>query len=240
MLGANDELFTASSAERSAALTVLDSLQQNTLPAAFDRLSRYAFTHRVHTVQRTPDGTVTARRTEVLRFPPPDSAQRPLLLRTDSSGSFDGGWLDAFAPEGRGGLIDRAQYVLPSDPAYLEPRTREAFRYRLRPDTTFGDRTVRVVELRAQPGELGADRAIRHARLFVEPDTYELVGLYLVRAEASLLFREDSRTFTHLRPAPDSGWVPATTHLDARLAMPLRTAQFYRLDASFSAYRPLP
>jgi len=99
---------------------------------------------------------------------------------------------------------------------------------------------VHVVEIRAQPGALGADRAIRHARLFVEPATYELVGLYLVRAETSLLFREDSRTLTHLRPAPDSGWVPAVTRLDARLDMPLQAAPLFRLDASFAAYRPLP
>jgi len=240
MLGPNDALFTATSDERSAALTVLDSLQQNTLPAAFDRLARYAFTHRVETVQRPPEGPITARRTEVLRFPPPDSTQRPLLVQADSAGSFDGGWLDALAPKGRDGLIDRAQYVLPDDPAYLEPRRREAFRYRLRPDTAFGERTVRVVEIRAQPGELGADQAIRHARLFVEPNTHELVGLYLVRTETSLLFREDSRMLARLRPAPDSGWVPDVTRLDARLDMPLRTARFFRLDASFSAYRPLP
>jgi len=240
MLGPNDVLFTATTDERQAALAVLDSLQQNTLPAAFDRLARYAFTHRVEAVQRTPDGAVTARRTAVRRFPPPDSAQRPLRVRADSSGSFEGSWLYALAPEGEDDLVNRAQYVLPDDPAYLEPRTREAFRYRLGPDTAFGGRTVHVVEIRAQPGALGADRAIRHARLFVEPATYELVGLYLVRAETSLLFREDSRTLTHLRPAPDGGWVPAVTRLDARLDMPLQAAPLFRLDASFAAYRPLP
>lgn len=242
MLGPNDTPFEPSAAERSAALAVLDSLQHGTMEAAFDRLSRYAFTYRVRTAQRTPDDEVMARRTEVWRFPPPDSAQRPFLVRVDSSGSFEGGWFDVFAG-GRNGdiqLTDRAQHVLPDDPAYLEPRTREAFRYRLLPDTSLDGRRARVVEIHAQPGELGADRVIRHARLFVEPDTYELVGLYLVRAEASVLFREDSRTLARLRPAPDSGWVPATTRLEARLEMPFQAARSLRMEASFSAYRLVP
>jgi hypothetical protein len=242
MLGPNDAPFEASTAERSAALAVLDSLQHGTMETAFDRLARYAFTYRVHTAQLASDGAVVARRTEVLRFPPSDSTQRPLLVRADSSGSFEGGWFDVFA-EGRDGdlpLTDRAQYVLPDDPAYLAPRTREAFRYRLLPDTSLHGQRVRVVEIHAQPGELGADRVIRHARLFVEPDTYELLGLYLVRTEASVLFREDSRTLARLRPAPDSGWVPATTRLEARLKMPLQAAQSLRMEASFFAYRLIP
>lgn len=240
LLGPDDALFTASETERRAALAVLDSLQQGVITTAFDRLPGYAFSHRVHAAQRTPDGALTAQRTEVLRFPPSDSASRPLRVRLDSAGAFDAGWMGGFSSAPSEQPVNRAQYVLPDDAAYLAPRTREAFRYRLRPDTALGGRRVRVVEVRAQPGELGADRAVRHARLFVEPATYELVGLYLVRADASLLFREDSRAFTALHPAPDSGWVPGRTTLDVRLKIPFRAPRQFHLDAAFSAYRPLP
>lgn len=239
MLAPDETAFTTSEQERSAALAVLDSLQQNVMQTSFGRLSDYAFTQRLRTEYRAPDGTPTAYRDLVRRFPPPDSLQRPIVLRADSSGSFDGGWLSRLLPTEVDTLVDRAQYVLPDDPAYLAPRTREAFQYRLRPDTSFGDRPVRVVEIHAQPGEAGADRAIRHARLFVEPDTYELVGLQLVRADASLLFREDSRTHVYLQPAPDGEWVPGETELNARLKIPFQDAQRVYLNASYAAYRPL-
>jgi hypothetical protein len=239
MLGADDAVFTASAEEREAALFVLDSLQQTVIRASFDRLAEYAFTQRLRIERRAPDGSVTGFREQVRRFSPPDSAQRPISLRVDSSGGFDGDWLGNLLPASGDTLINRAQYVLPDDAAYLAPRTREAFRYRLRPDTSLGDRTVRVVEIHAQPGEAGADRAIRHARLFVEPDTYELVGLYLVRADVSLLFREDSRAAVYLQPAPDGSWVPSMTQLEARLKIPFRTAQHIALDVAFDAFRPL-
>lgn len=239
MLGAEDAQFTATAEEREAALAVLDSLQLTVIRASFDRLDDYAFTQRLRIERLGADGGATAFREQVRRFPPPDSAQRPIALRADSSGAFDGGWLGNLLPATGDTLINRAQYVLPDDAAYLAPRTREAFRYRLRPDTSLGSRTVRVVEIRAQPGETGADRAIRHARLFVEPDTYELVGLYLVRADASLLFREDSRSAVYLQPAADGSWIPATTQLEARLKIPFRAAEHIALDVSFDAFRPL-
>lgn len=238
MLGAGDAVFTASAEERGAALAVLDSLQQTAIRASFDRLAGYAFTQHLRIERRAPDGSVTGFREQVRRFPPPDSAQRPLSLRVDSSGAFDGDWLGNLLPASGDTLINRAQYVLPDEAAYLAPRTREAFRYRLRPDTSLGGRTVRVVEVHAQPGDPGADRAIRHARLFVEPGTYELVGLYLVRADASLLFREDSRAAVYLQPAPDGSWVPAMTQLEARLKIPFRGPQHIALDVTFDAFRP--
>jgi len=239
MLSADDAAFTASAEERQAALTVLDSLQQTVIRASFDRLADHAFTQRLRIEQRAPDGSTAAFHERVRRFPPPDSAQRPVQLRADSSGAFDGGWMGNLLPSTGDTLIDRAQYVLPDEAAYLAPRTREAFRYRLRPDTTLGGRPVRVVEIHAQPGETGADRAIRHARLFVEPGTYELVGLYLVRADASLLFREDSRSAVYLQPSSDGTWVPSTTQLEARLKIPFRAAQHIALDIAFTAFRPL-
>lgn len=239
MLSADDVAFTASAAERQAALALLDSLQQTVIRASFDRLADYAFTQRLRVEQRAPDGDMAAFREQVRRFSPPDSAQRPIQVRADSSGGFDGGWLGNLLPTTSDTLINRAQYVLPDDAAYLAPRTREAFRYRLRPDTTLGGRTVRVMEIRAQPGETGADRAIRHARLFVEPGTYELVGLYLVRADASLLFREDSRSAVYLQPSPNGTWVPSTTQLEARLKIPFRAAQHIALGVAFTAFRSL-
>lgn len=240
MLGPNDSLFTASGEERSAALAVLDSLQQTTITAAFDRLGEYAFTHRLQTAQRAANGAVVARATLVRRFPPPDSAQRPLYVHSDTTGTFDGGWLRGLTPAAADTLINRAQHVLSDEPAYLETRTQEAFRYRLQPDTTFDGRTVRVVEVHAEPGELGADQVVRHARLFVEPATNQLVGLTLTRANEGLLFQEDSRARVRLQPAPDSGWVPAETQIQARLKIPFREAQELYMNATFSTYRSLP
>lgn len=240
LLAPDDTLFTTSDEEREAALAVLDTMNQDAMQRAFERLPDYAFTRRVHTEQLTPDDSVQATQERVLRFPPPDSAERPVVMHTDSSGTFQFDRLDRFAPaEGETALpTELTRHALPDDPAYLDPRSHEAFRYRLLTDT-LDNHPVQVVEVHAEPGELGADQAIRHARLYVNPDSNELVGLYLVRAEAGTLFREDSRSLVRLRPAPDSGWVPARTHFHARVKVPLRAPQAFRTTSTFSGYRPV-
>lgn len=240
LLAPGDTLSTVPAEERAAALALLDAVKQDAIQHAFRRLPNYAFTRRVLTEQLSPSGSVRATRERVVRVPPPDSARRPVVLHADSSGTFQFGWLDRFAPGGPADVLptELVRYALPEDPAYLEPRTREAFRYRLRADT-IGERPVRVIEIHAQPGELGADQAIRHARLYVDPGSHELAGLYLVRADDSVLFREDSRSLVLLRPAPDSGWVPARFQTHTRIKVPPRRSQAFRTTSTFSGYRAI-
>lgn len=241
LLAPNDTLFPDAEEERTAALAVLDAMKQDAIGQAFERLPHYAFTHRVRTDQIDSADSILAVRERVLRFPPPDSADRPLVVQTDSVGTFGRGVLDRLASAGDEMIppTEIARHTLPSDPPYLEPRTREAFRYRLRTDTLDGRIPVRVVEVHAQPGALGADQAIRYARLYVAPDSDQLIGLYLVRADAGMLFREDSRTLVHLHPAPDSGWVPARTDFQAHVDMRLRAREAFHTTATFSGYRPV-
>lgn len=238
LLGPADTLFTASEEERAAALAVLDSIQQHAMERAFERLPQYAFTRHVRTAHLGPGDSLLAMRERVLRFPPPDSAERPLVLQADSAGDFSLGGLGRLAPSGNDDRAPTAlgRHALPSDPPYLDPRTYEAFRYRLRPDTLAG-RPVRRVDVHAQPGELGADQAIRHARLYVDPASYELIGLYLVRGTSGVLFREDSRSYVQLRPAPDSGWVPAAARFHAHVKIPLRAPRTLRTTSVFYGYR---
>lgn len=220
-----------SGAERDSALAALDRMQRTAFDSSFTRLSRYAFTRTLRTEQLTPSGAVAALRTLTLRAHP-DSGTT--LVAADSIGAFQDGLFDRFAsasdPAALPGAL--AGYVLEDKPAYLAARTREAFSYRLHPDTLDGA-PVRVVTVDARPTGEGADQSIRRAVLTMTRDAHELVALSMVRAERSLLFREDSHFVVRLRRTPDGVWLPHLTRFHAHVGIPFRDAQQFRSVSTY-------
>lgn len=238
--------FREAAGTREAALQALDSLQRGALQHAFADLDRYAFTRRVRTEQLSPAGRVTAFEARVARHQAGGGAQ---VLRSDSSGRFDFGWLGHFTSTAseKASPSALAQHVLPDEPAFLTPRNQYAFQYRLLPDTTLGGRTARVVAVRAHPDE-GDEQALRSARLYLDRATGQLVAVRLHRAHRSMLFDEDTRLFLRLRPAPgttaprtnaeaNAAWVPAETRFRTRFQMPLRSERRFRTTATYSRYQ---
>lgn len=230
----------ATAVERDSAISVLSSTRRAPFDSAFSALGTYSVTRSVRTEQRAPDGAVTAIRSYVLRYAP--GAEPGTLLRQDSTGAFrSGGLLGRAAParNPRDRPTDVAEQILPDEPAYVEPRTREAYRYALQADTLH-DTPVYVLEARARDRGTGRDQNVRFARLLLEQDSRTLIGLTVVRAGRVLLFEENSRMRLQLRRAPDGTWVPHVSRIRASVTVPFRTPRQFRTVSAYYDYDPSP
>lgn len=223
---------------RDSALAVLSSMRRAAFDSAFVALDDYAVTRSVRTEQLDSTGTVTARRTLVLRYPPGDAGGT--IQQRDSTGRFrTGGVLGQVAPAAS--PTDRppnvAAQMLTDDPPYIDPRTREAYRYALGTDRLPGGEAVYVVEATAREVGTGREQSVRYVRLLLDRDTRELVGLALVRIDDGMLFSEYSRFAVRLQQGPDGTWVPAEHRMRAYLHVPFRAPRYFRTVSTFSDYQ---
>jgi len=230
----------ASAVDRDSALAVLTAMRRTVFDSAFVRLGDYAVTRSVRTEQMTPAGSTTAARTYEIRYQP--GAERGTLQRRDSTGTFrDGGLFGGVAPDTDPAArpTNVADQIFPDQPAYVEPRTREAFRYALRADTVRG-LPVYVLEATARARGTGRDQAVRFVRLRIHRPSNQLIGLTLVRDDQVLLFGEDSRMHLALQRTADGTWVPRTSRVRAVLHVPFRTPRHFRTVSTFYAYESSP
>lgn len=232
------DTISVAETDRDSALAVLTSMERTAFDSAFAALGAYSTTREVRTEQLTPAGSVSATRTLTVRYPP--APARGTIRTRDSSGTFQqGGILSSLAS--RGDPTARPENVAPqalSDPpAYVAPRTREAFRYALHTDTGPGGRPAEVVRVQARSNGPGRDQGVRFARLTLLRDTHELIALTVVRAERSLLFWEDSRLTVRLRPAPDdAAWLPTLVRFRARVDVPFRAPRQFHTVSRYTEY----
>lgn len=230
---APEPLSPAEAGERDSVLAVLRTLDSEALDLAFARLGDASAPYLTETrvEQLGTDGAPVAFRTRTLRIGP----RRTTLVAADSSGTFDYGAFDVVAGsdawEDSPGLNPVA-LTLPEEPAWLDPRGREAFRFGIAPDTLLGDRRVRVLTVEARPGE-GDDQPLRRARLYLDSETSTLVGFRLHRRLASVLFGETSEALVLLHPGPD-GWRPHRTRFETALDAPLATRRRFHLTRRYT------
>ena len=226
-----------SAVDRDSALAVLTAMRRTAFDSAFTRLSDYTVTRSVRTEQMTPAGTTTAVRSYEIRYPP--GTERGTIERRDSSGTFrDGGLFGRVAPEADPAARPEnvAAQILPDQPAYVEPRTREAFRYALRAGT-IRETPVYTLEATARAYGTGQDQGVRFARLRIHRPSNQLIGLTLVRDDQVLLFGEDSRMSLDLQRTADGAWVPRESRVRAVLRVPFRTPRRFRTVSTYSNYR---
>ena len=231
------DTIEATDTPRDSALAVLARLDRTAFDSAFARLDAYAVTRDVRTEQLDTTGATTAYRTRTLRYPP--GTGPGTIQQADSAGRFQaGGFLARLtpsqSPRARPGNL--AGQALADQPAYLAPRTQEAYRYALRRDSLLDGTPTHVVEAKVRSGERGADRSIRYARLTVDRASHELVGLTTTRASRILLFRERSQITLRLRRAPDAAWVPHLTRVRAVVDVPLRAPRQFRTVSAYRGY----
>ncbi len=221
-------------AERDSVLALLRALDPGTMGDAFARLPRHRFKRYRRTEQRDAAYGLVALRERITRH-----EAAATVLQADSTGTFDFGYLAPFvrAASETTDATNLPQHVLPEDPPYLAPRSRDAYTYRFLPDTTLWNAAVRVIEVRARPGA-GDGMNIRQARFYVTDREDELVGLVLERRERRLLFREASRFYLQVRPGPDGGWLPFLTRISVRLDAPLRKPYTFHTASAYYDYDP--
>ncbi len=231
------DTIEATDVPRDSVLAVLSRLNRAAFDSAFARLDAYAVTRHVRTEQLDTTGATTAYRTRTLRYSP--GTGPGTIQRADSAGRFRaGGLLSSIAPDesrrARPGNL--AGQALSDQPAYLAPRTQEAYRYALRRDSLLDGTPTHVVEAKVRFDERGADRSIQYARLTISRASHELVGLTTTRASQILLFRERSQITLRLRRAPDETWVPHLTRVRAVVDVPLRAPRQFRTVSAYRGY----
>lgn len=241
------DTIATTTASRDSALAVLTAMNRTAFDSSFARLDAYAATRHVRTEQLDTTGRATAYRTLTLHYEP--GAASGTVLRSDGAGTFPTGGLLAGitpAPQPTARPENLAAQALSDQPAYLAPRTREAYRYVLRGDSLLDGTRTYVVEAKARGGGIGADQDVRYARLTIDRTTNELVGLVVVRASRILLFRERSQVTVRLHRAPgkdpdtsnpaDGPWVPRLTRFRAAVAVPFRTSRQFRTVSAYYGY----
>lgn len=238
--GSIDTIATTE-ARRDSVLALLSRMDRTPFDSAFADLTEYAVTRHVRTEQLDTTGTTTAYRTLTLRYPA--GSPNGTVQRADSGGSFqDGGMLSGITPaqQRTERPANLAAQTLPDQPAYLAPRTQEAYRYALRRDSLLDGTPVFVVEAKARSDERGADQGLRYARLTIARPSHALVGLTTTRRSRILLFREDSQITIRLRRTPEdtspNTWVPHLTRFRAVVDVPFRSPRQFRTVSGYYGY----
>ncbi len=228
-------LASVTPAERDTALAWLDRFDDSAFRTAFGTLNGYAYTRYVRTEQFNKQDAIIAYEQSELRYDA--GSTTPDVLDDERAGEFDYGMFHSFESQAVEDLYnpDLTDYVLPTDPAYLSPRYQENFQFRMRSDTLMYDRQARVIEVRAIP-RLGDGQNIRKVRYYLDRRTDNLIALYLERIDLTMLYREESTFFVHIRPAEDGTWVPFNTRFESRVRTPFNQPQKFRTVSTFYDY----
>ncbi|MEP0546228.1 MAG: hypothetical protein ABJF88_04800 [Rhodothermales bacterium] len=227
-------------AERDSVLALLRAADTAALAAAFDRLDAFRYRVETRTEQLGTDGRTEATRTVAAEVTPNGGVPLADVVQADSTGAFDYGGFALFASEPDIDPLpaeNPATLVVPEDPAYLDPRGIEAYQFRFASDTRLGDRRVRVLSIDARPGE-GDDKTLRHAQLYLDPATGDLVGIRLQQRMTSLLFSERSDATILLQPGPAGGWLPQSTRFETTLDALFTAKRHFRLSRRYSEFAP--
>lgn len=219
---------TTPDATADSAFVLLQSMQREAMQQAFGAADEGGYLRLTRTEQ-IDDGVVLAFSERLVRLRP-DAP--PQTLRVDTTGTFEFGFFGRFVDEAAPAApANPAAHVLPDDPAFLTARNREAFIYRLAPDTSWFGQQVRVVDVRARPGT-GENQALRHVRLYIDPASDELVGLSLARREETWLYDEASRFELRLRPSGGT-WHPHVTDVVMATRLPFSPPRTFRTTSSY-------
>lgn len=219
--------------ERDSAISVLSSMQRSAFDSAFVALKSQSFTREVRTAQIDASGSTVARRTQRIRYDSDASAGR-IVSESDSGRSFQSGPFDSLAPASDPTALpaNLASNALAENPAYLSPRTRSAFRYRL-DDGAYRGTPVWIVTVQARESGQGPEQSIRYTQLTITRDDRQLVAAQTIRAERALLFSEDSRFDVRLQPVSGT-WLPDETRFRARVHAPFRDPLEFRSVSTFT------
>jgi len=210
-----------------SAFALLASLDPRAVDEAYRRLDRYAYTVTVRLTAEDAGGRREARCTLAGR---PGAGTR--VVSSEGEEAFGG------HPCGER-ILNPLPRLLPDEPAFLAPRSREQYRYLARTrarrvDTLGGSWQLRVVEARLWPGAF-EEQPIRRARFLVDAATGRLLGVEVERASTAALFDEGGRVTVHLQPGPDGALVPARALAETRVNVPGAPLRRLRLEQRFHA-----
>lgn len=225
------QITAGDSLARTAATLHLDSLRH-----AFRQLRAYAFTRRVETTQVGPGGNILARTVHLLRYEVPGQQRASEVQTLASTGSFDFGLFGrrAETPGLGENVAAIADGLIPTDPPYLSARNRDNFIYRSGPDTLIAGMPAAVLIIRAAPD--AHEQRTRLARLYFDPQSRNVVALYLEQENPVFLFREHTTSYAQAIIDRSGAWLPDTTSVDTRVHLPLTATRRFRTASRFSDF----
>jgi hypothetical protein len=203
------------------------------LDAAFERIAEWP--HLLHEQLRQLDesGRTTAYRRRTLAYEPPVVQ----TLHAEARGTFDFGTFGRFVSFDD---LDRlpqnpVPFLLADEAPFLTPRGREVYHFAFEPDTTIAGAVVRVVAVRAIP-RVGDDQPVRAARILVEAESEQIIGLRLHRSSSNILFGETSVLAISLARA-GAAWVPERTYYRVALRAVLTATRHFSLERRYQLER---
>lgn len=223
---------SAWSATGSAVVERLDTLDFVVMDSAFAALPRLPLTRTLRTDVFTPNDSIRAQLHQTWRHRP---GAAPELLDETQTGTLPDHDLWGLAPQSEPGTLpgNVVRDAYPDEPAFLEARNQPAYQYGMRRDTLAPNIPVDRIEVVARDTEDGRRMAIPYARIDVLPGTETVVSTYLVRAERTLLYDEDSLFYIALQPGPKGQWLPHITRFRARVDVPLRPVESVQTVTTF-------
>ncbi len=221
---ATQDVNGEASEEQEQIIEALQSMQTDLFREAFASIPQYRHTRYLRTEQWTPEPRVINRKVSTREF---DIGGREISVTVrDSLGAFARDRAPGFIASGDVPLTTLPTYILPDDPAYLEPRYQESFIYAQHADTTLWGHSARVFEVRARE-DSREDQAIRSAKFYLLTDSDELVKLHIQRVDDGLLFGENTTLDMALRPLNDT-WVPSLLRAHTAVGTLFRDNQIFR------------
>lgn len=212
--------------------TVLETVVFSTLQDAFAELEGRPYERTVTTRQLDPDqDRVVGRLRERWSYTAQEAP--PTVQEIDREGAFDFGGLSPFASEDDASPSPRplATDLVPDEPGYLNPRTREFYTFERAADSTVAGVPVRVVVIRARPE--AANAQVAYVRLAVTPDGV-LASYTLRRIADGVLYDEDRTLQAELQRTPAGVWTPQRLSVEVTMQLPLQPRRQFQTESVFS------
>lgn len=224
-------LFGQEEQPEDKAFSVLLALRQDVLFEAFSNLEQARYTMFLRTEQYDTSNSLEAHSERVVQYGSRDGLSESTIIHDETTGVFNESPLHALLTSNSPMLdpSDFPTYILPDDPAYLSPRNRADYSFRMLEDTLLWNHRLSRIEIVALPS---TQLPIRKAKLLFDPSTQDIVGYSLERKERRLLFHESSQLSLQLRPFKNQ-WIPHLSRSVALVRTPLQDPVVVRSSVAF-------
>ena len=228
-------------AERDSIVTFLESVSQDAMRSAFQKLEHYSYRRYLRTEQFDADDFLLAYTEHIVDAGIGSSGRVSTVTRADSGGAFDFGFFNQFVSENVDDPdpVDLVPFLIEDEPSYLSPKNLDRYSFRMAGDTLMWDRSALIIEVNAKP-DLADGLNIRRVRHYVDTSTNELVAMYLERIDLGLLFREESTFFMHIQPVSTGDMLPFNTRFQTRIKTPFKGSYRIRTVSTYTDHRPGP
>lgn len=224
-------------AERDSVIAFIETVNQEPMRTAFERLEQYEYDRYLRTEQYDGDDFLLAFMEHLIEAGSGPDGRRLTVTQADSAGEFDFGFFNQFVSENvdNPDPVDLVPWLLEEDPVYLNPRNVDKYAFRMMGDTLLWDRSAMIVEVRAKP-EVADGLNVRKVRYYVDRSSRDLVAMYLERIDLGLLFREESTFYMHIQPVGGE-LVPWNTRFQTKIMTPFKGSYLIRTVSTYTGHR---